>query len=148
MTSTLERFSFFPQGNDSDESKHVGNIAQLHTKLTTDDGWKLKIEAYCALTPDKQTDAKKKLPAFTPSVVCVNGIRRQADGEFAHTNLIQADFDVSDDFDKLFDDLCKDEHARLIFRSPSNKVKALKPSMTTPRRLKHSRRIVSSAGMV
>ena len=104
MTSTLERFSFFPQGNDSDESKHVGNIAQLHTKLTTDDGWKLKIEAYCALPPDKQTDAKKKLPAFTPSVVCVNGIRRQPDGEFAHTNLIQADFDKSDDFDALYDD--------------------------------------------
>ena len=46
------------------------------------------------------------------------------DGQFVHTNLIQADFDKSDDFDKLFDDLCQDDHARLIFRSPSNKVKA------------------------
>ena len=125
MTSTLERFSFFRQGNDSGESKFTGNIAQLHTKLTTYDGWKIKIDVLRALPADKQTKAKEKLPAFTPSVVLVNGIREQADGKFVHTHLIQADFDKSDDFDKLFDDLCKDDHARLIFRSPSNKVKAL-----------------------
>ena len=125
MTSTLERFSFFRQGNDSGESKFTGNIDQLHTKLTTYDGWKIKIDELRALPADKQPNAKEKLPAFTPSVVLVNGIREQADGKFVHTHLIQADFDKSDDFDKLFDDLCKDEHARLIFRSPSNKVKAL-----------------------
>ena len=125
MTSTFERFSFFPHANDSGESKHTGNIDQLHKKLTTSAAWKLMIDELRALPADKQTKEKEKLPAFTPSVVIVNDKRKQADGEFVHTHLIQADFDKSDDFDKLFDDLCKDEHARLIFRSPSNKVKAL-----------------------
>ena len=124
--STLERFSFFQSGNNSETTEHTGNITQLHRKLTTDPAWKLKIEAYRALPPEKKTDEeKKKLPAFTSSVVCANGIRKQKGGEYHHNHLIQADFDESDDFDALFASLCKDDHARLIFRSPSGKVKAL-----------------------
>ena len=125
MTSTLERFSFFERGDRSDESRHTGNIAQLHKKLTTDSAWKLKIDTLRAPPESEQPKEKEKLPAFTPSVFLVNGKRKQADGEFVHTHLIQADFDKSDDFDALYDALCKDDHARLIFRSPSNKVKAL-----------------------
>ena len=124
--STLERFSFFKSGNNSETTEHTGNITQLHRKLTTDPAWKLKIEAYRALPPEKKTEEeKKKLPAFTSSVVCANGIRKQKGGEYHHNHLIQADFDESDDFDALFASLCKDDHARLIFRSPSGKVKAL-----------------------
>ena len=124
--STLERFSFFKSGNNSETSEHTGNISQLHEKLTSSAAWKLKIENYRALPPEKKTEEeKKKLPAFTASVVCANGIRKQKGGEYHHNHLIQADFDESDDFDALFASLCKDDHARLIFRSPSGKVKAL-----------------------
>ena len=118
----LERFSFFARGDQSKESKHTGDIKQLHQKLTTDPGWKLKIEKLRSLTGEAQAKAKAKLPAFTPSICLSSGKRT---GDFVHTNLIQADFDEALDFDKLFDDLCIDPHARLIFRSPRGKVKAL-----------------------
>ena len=118
----LEQFSFFARADQSKESKHTGNIQQLHQKLTTDSGWKLKIEHLRSLTGDAQAKAKAKLPAFTPSVCLSSGKRT---GDFVHTNLIQADFDEATDFDKLFDELCSDPHARLVFRSPRGKVKAL-----------------------
>ena len=82
MTSTLERFSFFERGDQSNETEHIGTIAQLHKKLTTSPAWKLKIDTLRALPADKQTKEKEKLPAFTPSVVLVNGKRKQADGRF------------------------------------------------------------------
>ena len=34
----LERFSFFPRGDQSKASKHAGDIKQLHHKLTADTG--------------------------------------------------------------------------------------------------------------
>ena len=118
----LERFSFFARGDQSKVSKHAGNIKQLHHKLTTDTGWKRKIENIRSLTGEAQAQAKAELPAFTPSVLLTSG-KRTAD--FVHTNLIQADFDESEDFTRLFDALCADPHARLVFRSPRGKVKAL-----------------------
>ena len=38
--STLERFSFFKSGNNSETSEHTGNISQLHEKLTSSAAWK------------------------------------------------------------------------------------------------------------
>ena len=122
INEPLERFSFFARGDQSKESKHTGTIKQLHQKLTTDLGWKLKIENLRSLTGEAQAKAKAELPAFTPSVCLSSG---QRTGDFVHTNLIQADFDEAPDFDQLFDALCRDPHARLIFRSPRGKVKAL-----------------------
>lgn len=118
----LELFSFFARGDQSKESKHTGNIEQLHRKLTTDPGWKHKIENLQSLTGEEQAKAKARLPAFTPSVCLSSGERT---GEFVHTNLVQADFDEAPDFSQLFQDLCKDPHTRLVFRSPRGKVKAL-----------------------
>ena len=118
----LERFSFFARGDQSSESKHTGDITLLHRKLTTDTKWKRKIENIRSLTGKAQARAKEGLPAFTPSVLLTSGTRT---GGFVHTNLIQADFDESEDFTALFDALCADPHARLIFRSPRGKVKAL-----------------------
>ena len=118
----LERFSFFPRGDQSKASKHAGDIKQLHHKLTADTGWKLKIENIRSLTGEAQAKAKAGLPAFTPSVLLTSGKRT---GVFVHTNLIQADFDEAEDFTRLFDALCADPHARLVFRSPRGKVKAL-----------------------
>ena len=125
LMSSLERFSFFKRGDMSDVSEHIGNISQLHQKLTTNPAWKLTIETLRALPPAKISVEKEKLPAFTSSVVLLNGKREQKSAEFAHNHLIQADFDKSLDFDALYTSLCKDDHTRLIFRSPSNKVKAL-----------------------
>ena len=122
-----EVFSFFRRGDQSKQSDSTGDITQLHEALTSHEGWKRKIENLRSLTEEEQSKEKSKLPAFTPSILITREMR--ADGKdaggFRHTDLIQADFDKSHDFDKLFDALCRDPHARLIFRSPRAKVKAL-----------------------
>ena len=125
----LERFSFFARGDNSGNTDHTGNIEQLHRKLTTDPGWRHKIEQLRALTDksDEQKLEKKRLPALTASIRITRadgkreGIRN---GDFEHTNLIQADFDKASNFDELFEALCRDPHARLVFRSSRGKVKA------------------------
>ena len=123
----LERFSFFARGDQSGSTDHTGNISQLHRKLTTDPGWRHKIEHIRSLPEDAQRREKYRLPALTVSIRITRadskreGIR---DGDFEHTNLIQADFDEASNFDELFEALCRDPHARLVFRSPRGKVKA------------------------
>ena len=122
----LERFSFFQRGDNSSFTELSGTIFDMHRQLTTNIAWKREIDSVRALTGEAQAKAKAALPAITPSVFLKTGKRAiKKPSDFVHTNLIQADFDESPDFDKLFDSLCIDPHARLVFRSPRGKVKAL-----------------------
>ena len=124
-----EVFSFFRRGDQSKHSDRTGDITQLHEALTSHEGWKRKIEYLRSLPTAEQPKAKSELPAFTPSILITSESESRVDGKdagaFKHTDLIQADFDEAPDFDKLFDALRRDPHARLIFRSPRGKVKAL-----------------------
>lgn len=140
---SIEQFSFFPRGDRSGKTTHFGTIADFHRHLRENAAWKLKIEHIRSLTGEAQRTAKTRLPAITPSILIKDGRRQQSANDtivsepltnvFIHTNLIQADFDelvrgtltTADDFDKLFEKLKHDPHARLIFRSPRGKVKAL-----------------------
>ena len=64
---------------------------------------------------------KLKLPGFTASCYIPSRKRSQPkNGDFEHTLLIQADFDDSQDTDRLVEELIDDPHVRLVFRSPSN----------------------------
>lgn len=129
LTDDFEHFSFFRRGDQSQKPHQTGNIHQLHDKLTNSPAWEAKIAEILKLShdPEAQSTAKVKLPAFTPSIMLNPGTMRRTvkDGDFAHTHLIQADFDYSPDFDSLFDELKTDPHVRLVFHSPRGNVKAL-----------------------
>ena len=58
ISQPLERFSFFERGDRSKESKHAGNIIQLHRNMTTDPGWEIKIKNLQSLTGEAQAQAK------------------------------------------------------------------------------------------
>lgn len=123
----IEQFSFFRRGNDSGKVEFNGNIQQFYENLRANSGWKAMIENVQKLKGTAQDQAKDALPAITASVLIKKGKLRGGlrDGDFVHTDLIQADFDESPNFDTLFQQLCQDPHTRLIFRSPRGKVKAL-----------------------
>ena len=123
-SKNVEKFSFFPTLDISMENGY--NINQLLTQIQSNAAWRLKIEAIRSLDGDALQKAKKNLPAFTASCFLPFQSRRITDDmDFEHTNLIQADFDESDDFDELYALVKTDPHARLVFRSPTLKVKAL-----------------------
>ena len=125
--SQIERFSFFQKGNNSGKTEFNGDIQQFYENLRANPGWQAMIENVQKLSGKAQDKAKDALPAITASVLIKNGKSRGGlrDSDFVHTNLIQADFDQSPNFDALFQQLCQDPHTRLIFRSPRGKVKAL-----------------------
>ena len=126
--STLEQFSFFTKGLASATAATVGTVERFHTFLRTDPGWKFHIETYLAIEDkDEQSQFKKGLPAVTVSVEITNETGKRAglpDGEFVHTNLIQADFDDPTDPESTIKQLLSDPHTRLIFRSARSKAKA------------------------
>ena len=78
-------------------------------------------------TSEHKTNIKAGLPAVTLSIQITrpNGTRKGIKpGEFVHSGIVQADFDEHDDFDALYQELKKDPHVVIVFRSPSGKVKA------------------------
>ena len=126
--STLERFSFFSKGLASANAASVGTVEQFHTFLRTNPAWKHHIDSYLAIEDkDRQSQAKKSLPAVSVSVEITNESGKRAglpDGEFVHTHLIQADFDDPTAPESTIKQLQSDPHTRLIFRSASRKAKA------------------------
>ena len=128
MQVTLEQFSFFSKGLASANAASVGTVERFHSFLRTNPAWKHHIDSYLAIEDkDRQSQAKKSLPAVSVSVEITNETGKRAglsDGEFVHTNLIQADFDDPTDPDSTIKQLQSDPHTRLIFRSASRKAKA------------------------
>ena len=128
MEVTIEQFSFFSKGLASANAASVGTVERFHTFLRTNPAWKHHIDSYLAIEDkDRQSQAKKSLPAVSVSVEITSKSGKRAslaDGEFVHTNLIQADFDDPTAPDSTIKQLQSDPHTRLIFRSASRKAKA------------------------
>ena len=120
----LERFSFFAAGNNSRKPIQNGTIDQFTAKLTSDPGWRLKIENVRGLSGQAQDQAKDELPAITPSVCIISGERNAGNTELNYTSLIQADFDHHPDPEQLVSQLKGDPHTRLSFQSVRGKAKA------------------------
>ena len=124
-------FSFFDKGLSSKTAGSIGTIESFHQQLQGNAAWKMKIEQIRQeIDASKQTELKAQLPAITPSINITRTPPLRAgliDGQFVHTNLIQADFDVPTDdagVKTLIEKLNADPHTRLIFRSTRSKAKA------------------------
>ena len=127
-TMQVERFSFFASVNNSKEAIGEGTIEQLHQKIVSNSAWAEKIEMLRRIETEAEQKKFKKnaIPAITASVWIKNGMRQELrDGNFTHTNLIQADLDDCPNPAAVLEKLKNDPHARLIFRSPRGRVKAL-----------------------
>ena len=125
----LERFSFFERGDSSKQSKHTGTIEQFINHVRTNAGWKISIEEVRRLEKDSPEQKAKKasLPAITASVEIISNDKKREglrEGEFIHTNLIQADFDKHPDPQALLEELKQNPYVRSVFASPRGKVKA------------------------
>ena len=124
----LERFSFFDKGLSSAKSTSTGTIEQFLNHVRTNDAWKYRIERVRMITDEsKRKEMKGSLPAVTVSVEITSASKRRGgltEGEFVHTNLIQADFDNHPAPNALLEELKKDPHVRACFASPSEKAKA------------------------
>jgi len=124
----LERFSFFTQGLNSAKADSTGTIEQFINHIRTNTAWKNKIEAVRAIEDEaEQKREKSKLPAVTVSVEITSESKKRAalkDGEFVHTNLIQADFDNHPNHHALLEELKQDKHVRAAFASVRGKAKA------------------------
>ena len=124
----LERFSFFDKGLSSAEAKSTGTIEQFINQVRTNAAWKYRIEEVRMIKDESEQKAMKEdLPAVTVSVEITSVSKRRGgltDGEFVHTNLIQADFDNHPAPNALLDELKQDKHVRACFASPREKAKA------------------------
>ena len=124
----LERFSFFDKGLKSANAASTGTVEQFINQVRTNAGWKYRIGKVRAIEDEeKRRDKKAYLPAVTTSIEITRADGRRKgirDGEFVHTNLIQADFDNHPDPNALLKQLKQDKHVRACFASPSEKAKA------------------------
>lgn len=121
-----ERFSFFARAN-REKASQVDTVKQFIHQVRTNAGWKHHIEEVRKLDDEKRKAKKASLPAVTVSVEITSTSQRRGglrDGEFVHSNLIQADFDNHPDPNALLENLKRDKHARAAFASVSGKAKA------------------------
>ena len=123
-----QSFSFFDQGLSSKTAVSIGTIDNFHQQLQSNAAWKMKIDEI-RQEPDAkvQTELKAQLPSISPSIAITRTPPLRAgvkDGQFTHTNLIQADFDNPTDTEALIKRLTADKHTRLVFRSTRLKPKA------------------------
>ena len=72
----------------------------------------------CGLDDDAQKQ-KKRMPAFTPAVICNGG--RRPDNFVALTGVGMCDFDHVDDVDRARRLLTADAHAMMVYRTISGK---------------------------
>lgn len=125
-TLEVERFPFF---KDATKERSGGmTINELVEGIRSGPNWKASVERYrqlLSVDPERAKDNKPNLPAFFASADSKYERKLVKDYPFTHTGLIQCDFDDHNDYDRLIKELADDPHMRLIFRSPSHKVKAL-----------------------
>ena len=130
VSNSSEVFSYFEKVISKAPAREEAlSITELHSIIRSP-AYRGVCESIRALDPVENktsiADLKTALPGFTASCHIPSRKRSQPrNGHFEHTLLIQADFDDSQHTDRLVKELIDDPHVRLVFRSPSNKVKAL-----------------------
>lgn len=127
LERTPETFSYYNAANRSSYSNKIYRLDDFITDIRTSELWATKLATYRDAPTNKQGDIKKSLPCITVSAEIFKGNDRQklSLGQYAHTHLIQCDFDSPGmNVPLLLSSLYEDHYIRCAFRSPSLKVKA------------------------